>query len=76
MYMVAHAVEVCMDLEIVNGSARCSFCGRPHSEGKRIIAGETASICSECVVLCTELIANPDLARGFEPGIPFLLVED
>ena len=33
---------------------RCSFCGKGRSEVTRIVAGEKAYICNECVDLCRE----------------------
>ncbi|MBN9890091.1 hypothetical protein I6N89_22555 [Pelagibaca abyssi] len=34
---------------------RCSFCGKPQTEVKKIIAGPSAYICNECVSLCAEI---------------------
>ncbi len=34
----------------------CSFCGKTQVEVKRLIAGDEALICNECVNLCAELI--------------------
>ena len=33
-------------------SIRCSFCGKPQSLVERLIAGNGAYICDECVKLC------------------------
>ena len=37
---------------------RCSFCGRPNSQVKKLIAGRTRGtyICDECIELCNEII--------------------
>lgn len=35
---------------------RCSFCGRCESEGVRLIAGETAYICDDCVHVCVSIL--------------------
>ncbi|MDD3165121.1 MAG: ATP-dependent Clp protease ATP-binding subunit ClpX, partial [Oscillospiraceae bacterium] len=35
---------------------RCSFCGKHHSQVKRIIAGPNAYICNECVELCISIL--------------------
>jgi hypothetical protein len=44
-----------------NGRAvACSFCGKPNSEVKRMIAGPGITICEECVELCVEIIEDPD----------------
>lgn len=40
---------------------RCSFCGKPNLEVKRMIAGpDGVFICNECVRLCNELIAKKE----------------
>lgn len=35
---------------------RCSFCGKPQDQVKRLIAGPNVYICNECIELCTEII--------------------
>ena len=35
---------------------RCSFCGKPQEQVKRLIAGPNVYICNECVELCQEII--------------------
>ncbi len=35
---------------------RCSFCGKPQTDAKRLIAGPGAYICDECVRLCIDII--------------------
>jgi len=37
---------------------KCSFCGKGHTEVKKLIAGPTVYICNECVELCNEIIAD------------------
>ena len=37
---------------------RCSFCGRPQSQVKRLVAGPDVYICNECVDLCRDIIAE------------------
>lgn len=37
---------------------RCSFCGKPQSQVERLIAGENASICNECVSLCATVLGE------------------
>ncbi|MCF0138320.1 MAG: ATP-dependent Clp protease ATP-binding subunit ClpX [Oscillospiraceae bacterium] len=37
-------------------SIKCSFCGKPQSQTGRLIAGNGAYICDECVKLCMEII--------------------
>lgn len=36
----------------------CSFCGKPQSSVKKLIAGPDAYICNECVDLCAEILDN------------------
>jgi ATP-dependent Clp protease ATP-binding subunit ClpX len=35
---------------------KCSFCGKPQEQVKRIIAGPSVYICNECIDLCSEII--------------------
>jgi ATP-dependent Clp protease ATP-binding subunit ClpX len=35
---------------------RCSFCGRPQSAVRRLIAGPNAYICDECVSMCNNIL--------------------
>ena len=40
---------------------RCSFCGKPTSQVKRLFSGHESSICNECVELCSDLLhSSPD----------------
>lgn len=41
-----------------NNEIRCSFCGRPQSQVKRLVAGPDVYICNECVELCQDIIAE------------------
>lgn len=34
----------------------CSFCGKPHMDVKKLIAGPMVFICNECVDICNEII--------------------
>jgi ATP-dependent protease Clp ATPase subunit len=36
----------------------CSFCSRPEDQVGNLIAGEHASICTECLELCSELVVD------------------
>jgi ClpX C4-type zinc finger len=48
----------------IDGSSRCSFCGKAKSEVDRLIAGPGVYICYECVGLCNEIIEEqPTPAR-------------
>src|SRR5690606_37560462 len=35
---------------------RCSFCGKPQDQVRRLIAGPNVYICDECIELCQEII--------------------
>lgn len=52
-----------------NNEIRCSFCGRPQSQVKRLVAGPDVYICNECVELCQDIIAE-GLAEQSEEDAP------
>ena len=35
---------------------RCSFCGKPQEQVKKLIAGPDVYICDECIELCSDII--------------------
>ena len=39
-------------------SIRCSFCGKTQNIANRLIAGNGAYICDECIRLCMSIIAD------------------
>lgn len=43
---------------------RCSFCGHPSSEERRLVAGPEVWICSDCVALCGEILTQPADAQA------------
>ena len=45
----------------------CSFCGKSHSEVKKLIAGPGVYICNECVEVCSNIL-DKELAEA--PGKP------
>jgi ATP-dependent Clp protease ATP-binding subunit ClpX len=46
---------------------RCSFCGKPHGQVRRLFSGHEAYICDECVTLCSDLLATePDTEEAAE----------
>lgn len=51
---------------------RCSFCGKPYGQVRRLFSGHEAFICNECVSLCSDLLANePDREEAKEiPDLP------
>ena len=44
---------------------RCSFCGKTHSQVGRLIAGNDAYICDECVHLCLGILGD-DFDDGYD----------
>jgi hypothetical protein len=40
----------------VDGSLRCSFCGKAKTDVGRLIAGPGVYICNECVGLCDKIL--------------------
>ena len=38
------------------GKVKCSFCGKPQDQVRKLIAGQGVYICDECVNLCSEII--------------------
>lgn len=37
---------------------RCSFCGKPQAQCERLIAGNGAYICNECIGLCNDILSD------------------
>lgn len=47
---------------------KCSFCGKPNSEVRKLIAGPTAYICDGCISLCKDIIKeDQDKEKGDKP---------
>ena len=46
----------------------CTFCGKPQTEVKKIIAGPGVYICDVCVELCVGIIA--EVAEKPDAGVP------
>ncbi len=42
----------------------CSFCGKSQNEVRKLVAGPTVFICNECVVLCLDIILDPNGNSG------------
>lgn len=38
------------------GKLKCSFCGKPQEQVKKLVAGPGVYICDECIELCNEII--------------------
>ena len=47
---------------------RCSFCGRPHTDVAKLIAGPGIYICDGCVNLCVDILAEATNAEP--PSLP------
>ena len=45
---------------------KCSFCGKPQDQVKRLVAGPNVYICDECIALCQEIIADEALEKETE----------
>ena len=56
-----------------NGELHCSFCGKPQSEVRRLVAGPGVYICDECIQMCSELIDEMPMEDVFggNPNISF-----
>lgn len=50
-----------------DNEVRCSFCGKPQSQAKRLISGNGVYICDECVELCMDIIADEDSPHRGRP---------
>lgn len=52
-----------------NKKLKCSFCGKPQDQVKRLIAGPDVYICDECVDLCVEIIREEfdSMPSGYSP---------
>lgn len=47
---------------------RCSFCGKRQTEVAKLIAGPTVYICSECVVVCMQIVETDTTASPTTEG--------
>ncbi|HSQ97777.1 MAG TPA: ATP-dependent Clp protease ATP-binding subunit ClpX [Rickettsiales bacterium] len=47
-----------MSNENSKNNLSCSFCGKPQSEVKKLIAGPGVCICEECVALCYDVVKH------------------
>ena len=47
---------------------KCSFCGKPQSRVRKLIAGPNVYICDECIGVCTRKARAPADAAGAEKG--------
>lgn len=53
------------------GNLACSFCGKEHRQVEQLVAGPGGvAICTECVDLCNEIIADSRAAGPMPPRRP------
>jgi ClpX C4-type zinc finger len=52
--------------KFVNGTMRCSFCGKSKDRVEKLIAGPGVFICDQCVAICSDIVAKgpPGERRG------------
>lgn len=51
-----------------NGVLRCSFCGKPEFKVARLLYGDSAYICNECVSLCNKMLVEDGLFKDVSVG--------
>ena len=54
---------------------RCSICGKPRSEVKKLIAGPNVYICNECVELCREIVEEDMASERASAAAPAVTTE-
>lgn len=52
--------------DLPKGQKNCSFCGKRQAEVSKLIAGENAYICNECVDVCLDLVQTSQQAETGE----------
>lgn len=50
------------------GNLKCSFCGKPQEQVRKLVAGPGVYICDECIELCSEIVVEE---LGTEEEIEF-----
>lgn len=56
--------------ETAERPATCSFCMKPHTQVRKLIAGPGVYICDECTDLCTQIIADELAGKPATDGKP------
>ena len=51
-----------------SGEFRCSFCGKPQSQVRRLIAGPDVYICDECIKMCSDIIKD-ELSSDYQNDV-------
>ena len=54
--------------ERVSRPIKCSFCGKPQDQVRRIVAGPGVYICDECISLCQEIVAEDSGSHNHMEG--------
>ncbi len=54
--------------ERVSKLVKCSFCGKPQDQVRRIVAGPGVYICDECISLCQEIVAEDSGSHNHMEG--------
>jgi hypothetical protein len=44
--------------KFIDGTARCSFCGKRRGQCEKLIAGPGVYICNNCVALCDDILSG------------------
>ena len=52
------------------GNLKCSFCDKRQLQVEVLIVGPGVAICSECVDMCNEIIADARTPESAPPGVP------
>ncbi|MEV6986807.1 ClpX C4-type zinc finger protein [Sphaerisporangium sp. NPDC051017] len=55
---------------------RCSFCGKPKTEVRKLIAGAGVHICDGCVGLCSQILAEELAVEKPEMPWPDLMTDE
>jgi len=50
------------------GNLKCSFCGKPQEQVRKLVAGPGVYICDECIDLCSEIVEEE---LGIEEAVEF-----
>lgn len=59
-----------------SSSPKCSFCGKPQSQVRRLISGSAAFICGDCVRLCGEILEDETVERPSRKSFVLPLPEE
>ena len=57
------------------GFLRCSFCGKPEYQAERLLYGNSAYICDECVMLCYNMLVEDGVFPPVSSGAPLKIRE-